>query len=212
MTVIIGMLAIMAVLFFVMGWINKYSWLASLIMVALAMSMYSVMMMIAIKANYMPAGFIGRLDEMYFLNIVKNRMGFFAMHRFFNISVGLYIFAMVNFVPVYFNHFGKYDLKRFIRRLPAVVFPLLYVWFYDRQTSYWFYNCISFNVNESCSIIKVSSICVRNRIRAQSTIVRNGVVNLSSLRNRHKLCRKPFPTYFVYIISGRKCGKRFNRF
>ena len=145
MTLIIVMLVIMAIFFVIMGWINKYSWLVSLMSVALAMAMYSVMMTIAIKGNYMPTRFIGYLDEMYFLSIVKNRLGIFWVVRVFNISIALYIFALVNFVPVYFNHFGKYDFKKFLKRLPCAVFPVLYVWFYDKQTAYWFYNQILFN-------------------------------------------------------------------
>lgn len=199
MTVIIGMLVIMAALFFVMGWLNKYSWLASLIMAALALSMYSVMMMIAIKANYMPAGFIGKLDELYFLNIVKNRMGIFTLNRVFNISVGVYIFAMMNFVPVYFNHFGKYDLKRFIRRLPGMIFPLVYIWFYDRQTSYWFYNCIAFGKLSFDTIkwadLVITIILVCYMIWPLIYILSN----LKGVKLRHK--RRQVLGLFAFVLS-----------
>ena len=144
MTLIIVMLLIMAVFFTVMGWINKYSWLVSLIILSLAMAMYSVMMTIAIKGNYMPVGVIGYIDEMHFLNIVKNRISSFSTTRIFNISVALYIFTLINFVPVYFNHFGKHNLISCFKRILAAIFPVLYIWFYDKQTSYWFYNLILF--------------------------------------------------------------------
>ena len=159
MTLIIVLLVVMAVYYAVMGWINKYSWVVSLIMVSLAASMYSVMMMVAIRGNYVPVGLIGYLDEMYFLSIVKNRMNMFSINRIFNVSVALYIFSLVNFVPVFFNHFGRYDIKRFLKRLPAAVFPLVYIWFYDKQTSYTFYNRILFG-DIAFEFIKVLDLLV----------------------------------------------------
>lgn len=153
MTLIIVMLVITAAYFVVMGWINKYSWLVSLITLSLAMAMYSVMMLIAIKGNYMPVGIIGYLDEMYFLSLVKHRMNLFSITRVFNVSAALYIFSLVNFVPVFFNHFGRYDIKRVLKRLPCAVFPVLYILFYDKQTLYWFYNQIIFG-NTSFDLIR----------------------------------------------------------
>lgn len=157
MTLIIVMLVIMAAFFVLMGWINKYSWMVSLMVMALAIAMYSVMMTIAIKGYYMPVGLIGYIDEMYFLSIVKNRISLFKIIRVFNVSVGLYIFALINFVGVYFNHFGKTDIRKILKRLPYAVFPFLYVWFYDKQTVYWFYNQILFG-KMSYGIFKIADL------------------------------------------------------
>lgn len=144
MTLIMVVFVIMAVFFIVMSWINKYSWLVALMFLSLAMAMYSVMMTIAIRGNYMPIGMIGYMDEVLFLNIIKKRISLFSITRIFNFSIALYISALVNFVPVYFNHFGKYDFKRWSKRIPAVIVPIFYIWFYDKQTAYWFYNLILF--------------------------------------------------------------------
>ena len=143
MTLIISILVITSALFVIMGWANKYSWLVALVIISLAVAMYSVMMSIAIMGKYEPVGIIGYIDEMYFLTIVKNRMSLFTITRLFNVSIAVFVFSLVNFVLVYFNYSVKRNYFKIVfKKIPVAIPLFFYVWFYDKETSFWFYNLI----------------------------------------------------------------------
>lgn len=143
MILIILLLIVLSILFLVKGWVNKYSWPFVFLTLSLSLAMYSVMKMIAIKGNYFPVGFIGYLDEKFFNKIAFGRISYFAVVRIFNISVAVFISSLVIFMSCYFmNVFKKSSFKEYAKKIPVFIFPILYVWFYDRTTTSYFYHQI----------------------------------------------------------------------
>lgn len=140
MTLIIVLLGFLAVFFLVKGWVNKYSFLAVGMMLSMILFILSSMLIVNVL-DYSHIRFI--YNEKYFLNVVKQSLNHFSIVRIFNISIALYMISLVSFVSAYFkNTFEKFTLKKLFNKTCIFIIPVLYVVFYDKQTTWYFYNQI----------------------------------------------------------------------
>lgn len=134
-------LTVFLVILLIINFKNKYALYFCVMIISLDILIIASVLLISRRLNYgYPSGTLFLLDYKIYLYISSFKTGFYTIIRLMNYSVALFIFSQVLYIYEFTrNKWEKLTIRKNLKFMMLLVFPVLYILFYSPEAGYAFY-------------------------------------------------------------------------
>lgn len=135
------LLTLFSIVLLLRNYKNRYTWFFLLMIIGLDLGFFAITLYISKIGNYRyPDSVLFILDYKIYLKLMRLKINYYNIWRVMNIGIAIFLFIIPIFVYEYTNTvFIKKTTKTLIIFAALLVFPCVYIWFYDGNTSINFY-------------------------------------------------------------------------